>query len=82
MIYIVTTRLPRKELRVNRVEKLIPNLNNKNNYVVHHETLKKYESLGLEVTNIHRGIKFKESKWLKPYISLNTKLERTSEKRF
>jgi len=50
------------------VVKLIPNLNNKQNYVVHHGTLKLYESLGLKITKIHRGISFYESSWLKPYI--------------
>ena len=42
------------------VEKLIPNLNNKANYVVHYENLKLYESLGLKITRIRRGIKFEE----------------------
>ena len=59
---------------MNKVEKLIPNLNNKNKYVVHHEALKLYVSLGLKVTKIHRGITFEESAWLKTYIDLNTDL--------
>ena len=63
-----------ERIKVNGVEKLIPNLNNKKNYVVHRETLKLYESLGLKITKIHRGITFKESTWLKPYIDLNTNL--------
>ena len=57
------------------VEKLIPNLNNKTNYVVHYENLKLYENLGLKIAKIHRGIKFKESAWLEEYINLNTKLK-------
>ena len=61
-------------VKVDKVDKLIPNLNNKTKYVVHHETLKIYESLGLKVTKIHRGITFEESAWLKPYIDLNTNL--------
>ena len=56
------------------VEKLIPNLYNKTNYVVHYENLKLYESLGLKIAKIHRGIKFDESAWLEKYINLNTKL--------
>lgn len=56
------------------VAKLIPNLNNKQSYVVHYENLKLYESLGMVVTNVHRGIKFEESAWLKNYIDLNTQL--------
>ena len=63
-----------ERLIVNKVEKLIPNLNDKKNYVIHHETLKLYLSLGLKLTKIHRGITFEESAWLKPYIDLNTNL--------
>ena len=59
---------------VNNVEKLIPNLRNKNKYVVYYENLKLYERLGLKITKIHRGIKFEEGSWLKEYIDLNTEL--------
>ena len=71
-----------ERLLVNKVEKLIPNLNNKVKYVVHHETLKLYESLGLKITKIHRGITFKESAWLEPYIALNTDLRSKAKNDF
>ena len=63
-----------ERLKIGNIEKLIPNLNNKSNYVVHYENLKLYESLGLKITKIHRGIKFEESASLEEYINLNTKL--------
>ena len=60
--------------KIEDVDKLIPNVNNTTNYVMHYENLKLYERLGLKITKIHRGIKFKESTWLEQYINLNTKL--------
>ena len=38
-----------ERIKIGNVEKLIPNLNNKTNYVVHYENLKLYESLGLKL---------------------------------
>ena len=67
-------------IEIENVEKLIPNLNNKTNYVVHYENLKLYESIGLKITKIHRGIKFEESAWLEEYINLNTKLRIEAKK--
>ena len=51
-------------LKINGVNKLMPNLRNKTKYVVYHEMLKLYERLGLKITKIHRGITFYESAWL------------------
>ena len=70
------------KMKVNKVQKLIPNLKNKKEYVVHYKTLKFYESKGLKITKIHKGIKFEESAWLKPYIDLNTKLRSQAKNEF
>ena len=63
-----------ERLRINKVNKLIPNLNDKEKYIVHLKNLKLYLSLGLKLTKIHRGIKFIEEPWLAKYIQLNTDL--------
>ena len=71
-----------ERLMIGKVEKLVPNLKDKTKYVIHHETLKLYERLGLKITKVHRGITFKESKWLEQYISLNTNLRTAAKNDF
>ena len=63
-----------ERVKIGNTEKLIPNLNNNSNYVVHYENLKLYESLSLKITKIHKGIKFEKRAWLEEYINLTTKL--------
>ena len=65
-----------------KVKKLIPNLRHKNNYVVHYKTLMQYLNLGMELKKIHRGIKFTECDFLKPYIDMNTKLRTEAKNNF
>ncbi len=63
-----------ERLWVNKVEKLVPNLDDKTKYVLHHESLKMYLEMGLKLTKIHRGITFEESCFMKSYIDLNTNM--------
>ena len=60
------------EIKVGDVKKLIPNLSEKTNYVVHWKNLQLYLSLGIKLTKIHRVLKFKQSDWMKKYIGFNT----------
>ena len=73
---------PERIMCKNKVEKLIPNLRNKKNYIIHYKNLEQYLGLGLELICIHRGIKFEESEWLKPYIDMNTKLRTKANNNF
>ena len=53
--------------------KLVPNLCNKTNYIIHCRHLKLYVELGLRFTNIHCVLLFDQSPWLKNYINFNTR---------
>ena len=63
-----------ESLKIEGVNKLIPNLQNKTNYVIHYKNLQQCLDLGMKLVKIHRGIKFNESPWLSSYIQLNTDL--------
>jgi hypothetical protein len=52
--------------------KLVPNLRNKERYVLHYRNLKLCHSLGLKVTKIHRAVRLRQEAWMAPYIQLNT----------
>ena len=66
----------------NGVKKLIPNLRDKNNYVIHYKNLIQCLKAGLKLKKIHRGIKFIESDFLKPYIDKNTSLRTKAKNNF
>ena len=53
-------------------EKLVPNLKDKKNYVIHYRTLKLYLELGLKLVRINKVVSFAQSPWLKKYIDFNT----------
>ena len=55
-------------IKIGDVKKLIPNLGDKTNYVLHYRNLQLYLSLGIKLTKIHKGLKFKQSGWMKKYI--------------
>ena len=66
----------------NRVEKLIPNLRDKTKYVIHYKNLIQCLKAGMKLKKIHRGIKFIESEWMKPYIEMNTNLRTKAKNNF
>ena len=83
MIYITIIHYVQKSVKCkNGVEKLIPNLRDKKKYVLHYKNLIQCLDLGMKITRIHRGIKFVESEWMKPYIDMNTNLRANAKNNF
>ena len=60
------------DIKVGDIDKLVPNLLPKKNYVVHYRNLKYYLLEGLILSKVHRILEFKQSAWMKPYIDFNT----------
>ena len=58
----------------NGVEKLIPNLSDKERLIVHEKALKQALELGCVLKKVWRGVRFKEETWLKSYIMKNAEL--------
>ena len=54
------------------VKKLVPNLMNKNNYVIYYRNLQQCLEIRMKLKIIHRILKFKQSDWMRPYIDFNT----------
>ena len=61
------------KMKINKVEKLVPNLKDKKNYVIHIQALDQALRHGLVLERIHRAIEFNQTDWMKPYIDFNTK---------
>ena len=69
------------DIKVGGVNKLIPNLMPKKNYVVHYRNLKYYLLNELILKNVHRILEFKQSAWMKPCIDFNIpKIEEATNK--
>ena len=69
-------------MKINGVEKLVPNLYYKRKYVVHIKALKQAIDHGLVLEKIHRAIEFKQSAWIREYIDFNTKLRTAAKNDF
>ena len=69
-------------MKIKKVGKLVINLHDKTEYVIHIRHLKQALNHGLILEKVHRVIKFNQNAWLKPYIDMNTKLRQKAKNNF
>ena len=62
-----------------KVEKLVANLYDKTEYVIHVRNLKQALNHVLILKKVHRAIKFNQKAWLKPYNDMSTKLRQKAK---
>ena len=67
---------------INNTKKLVCNLQDKKNYVVHINVLKKALDHGLKLRKVHRVIEFDQEASLKEYIDVNTELRKKASSDF
>ena len=63
------------DINTGTVNKLVSNLMNKNNYVIHYRNLQRCLKLGMKLKKIYKILKFKHSDWMRPYIDFNAHKE-------
>ena len=73
--------LPERK-KLEKVEKLVCSIEDKEKYVIHIRALKQALNNGLKLKEVHRIIKFQQNAWLKSYIDMNTKLRKDAKNDF
>ena len=70
-----------KRRKLEKVEKLVCSIEDKEKYVIHTKALKQLLNNGLKL-EVHRVIKFQQKAWLTSYIDVNTKLRKEAKNKF
>ena len=68
--------------KLEKVEKLVYSIEDKEKYVIHIRGLKKAPNHGLILKEVHRVIQFNQEAWLRPYIDMNTRLRKEAKSEF
>ena len=71
-----------ERMKINKCNKLVCTVQDKENYVFHKIALKQAIDHGLILKKVHRVIEFRQEAWLKPYIDMNTKLKTEAKNEF
>ena len=71
-----------ERMKIGRVEKVVPNPKDKKGYVVHIKALDQALKHDLKLKVVHQVIEFQQSRWMKAYIMLNTRLRKDAKNKF
>ena len=83
MLSNFTTNLKtEKNITSDNVEKLICDLSDKKNYIMHYRNLQQAIKLGLKLENVNKVLQFRQEAWMKNYIDENTKRRAKSKNDF
>ena len=69
-------------MKDNKVNKVVCNVTDKENYSIHIVVLKQALNHGLKLVTVHSVTSFRQETWLKPYIDLNTELRKNAKNEF
>ena len=68
--------------KLEKVEKFVCGIEDKEKYVIHVRALKQALNNGLILKRVHGVIYFNQEAWLKPYTDMNTKLRKEAKSEF
>ena len=69
-------------MKIEKVKKLVANLCDKTEYVIHTRNLKLALNHGLVLKKLPRIIKFKQKPWLKSYFNMNRSKKKNAKTAF
>ena len=71
-----------ERMKIEKVEKLVANLHDKTEYVIHIRNLKQAFNHGLVLKRVHRVIEFNQNAWLKSHIDMNADIRKKAKNDF
>ena len=69
-----------ERMKTAKVRKLVANLRNKIEYIIHIRNLKQALKHEMMLKKLNRMIKFHQKSWLKTYIDINTYVRKAAER--
>ena len=71
-----------ERMKIDKCKKLVFNLYDKKDYIVHIRSLNQALNDGLLLKKVHRVIQFNQKAWLKAYNDMNTELRKQAKNEF